>query len=992
MAGSSVVECPRCLFRSVVVVFGRPVQCPGCRESWTPSAPVVVRPTQSLPGKPIEVPLPLELDDLEPAAPQPLSRPVAQPPSRPVPQPPSRAVAQPASRPVPQPPSRALPKPMAQPGSGTQPRLALREPERVTEPEEPRTRYRRPGESGGSKGTIVALGLVIVLLLGVGVALGVIYLTRNKAGEPVAEEKKPEPKVEPKPGPATTQGFPSLPPEPGTGAALRPDAVHQRLLKSTVLVFTADGHGLGVLVHAEMKLIVTTDCLVQNEKTVVVMAPILEGKSVATSLDTYTSQKGSVGIAGRVKAQDATKNLTLIELDSIPEGLHPIGFASTPPNPSSAAFSITGTDGPPARVFRPNAGTVSSRAKRKHEGPRGTIDAMQVVINGPLRETDSGSPLANDRAELLALASPFPAEPNVPAVHIDVTEVREFLRDFFEGLGEKWTDPVSPGGDGSDLSNLDALIAVVRGGMPADRVKAVERIGKIGPAAKSAIPVLLTALEGADPLLEVAIGASLAQLGPPDVASVLTNALGSKSPIARLYAIRLIASAMPIPEDAGIGLVALLTDPSAEVRILAITTLGKIGERARPFALGPLLDRTADADPAVSKAAAAAIPLLGKPNEKDLPLLAEKRVAEDARIRTAAVTVTEPLITNADEAVAVWVPLLKDPTPELRARALLGLLKYPERLPKLAPQVLPLLEDPDKAVRTAAIEAAGQMRGVPGVADKVAAAFRQDTDPEVRAAAAEAVVELAEPTIADVPALRIILVDGPPTARRSAALKLAQLKADAAPAVDDLIARATMDSEADVQAASLKALAGLGPTASKAVPIATKLFNAVDTQASVRNAAIDVLGATGPEGLKVLKAGITKPLPNSAKARMCRAFAAAGTGASDMHLWMIDLCESAPECREPTTEAMVKAGDEKSVQVLLKRTELFRPRVVGEPEEMYPKSYRVWAIETFGQMDLDRVATKTTRDRVLDRMKILERDGDIDIARAAAIVARKLGK
>lgn len=826
-------------------------------------------------------------------------------------------------------------------------------------------------------------------------ALAVFYFSKNKAGEPVAEEKKPDPKDESKIGVGAngTTAVGKLPPEPSREKVpLDPAAVHERLMKSTVLVFTADSRGLGILVHAEKKLFVTTDSLIRDEKTVEAMAPIVEGTGVVTDLDAYHSKKGALGIAGRVKAQDATKNLALIELDRLPDGLQPVGFAIDSPTANAPIFAITGADGPPARVWRPLAGTFTSRAKRKVETPRGSIVAMQVQVACPLREADSGGPLANDRGELTALVAEFAPVDRLPSAHIDVAEVRAFLADYFEGNGEKWTDPVSPGGGGSDLPNLNALIAVVRVGVPADRVIAVRRLGKLGSAARTSVPVLLAALDGADPQLELAIEETLALIGPPDPAAgpVVIRALASNSRIGRNYAMQQLSSAATIPDEAGPALVAALTDPSAVVRAQAATALGKLGERARPFALGPLLDRAADSDPGVRMAADAAIQRLGKPGEPEFPVLAEKRAADDARVRTAALDLSVPLIASAEDAEKVWVPFLKDPVPELRLRAVRGMLAHPDSLPKFAPQVLALLADPDKAVRAAAIEAAGHLRGVAGVPGRVEAAFLKETDPEVRAAAANAIVELAEPTPADVSVLCTVLKDGPATARCAAADKLALLKAEAAPAVDDLIAQASGEDEPEVQAASIKALAAIGPEARKAVPLAAKLFNATGTPASVRNAAIDLLAASGSDGLKVLKAGIGKPLPTAAKVRMCRAFASAGADARDLHPWMIDLAETAPDCRDDVTEALVKAGDEKAVLLLLKRTELFK---LGG-EERYPTSYRVWAVETLGKLNLTKIAQPDTRARVMMRMKdlVTDRDTDPDVRRAATIVAMNSSK
>ena len=977
MAGSSVVECPKCRFRSVVVVLGRPVQCPGCRETWTPTAAVPVRAPQSLPPKPPKAPppapapAPVEVGDWDSPAPQPPSTP--------------------KSRPVPQPPSHPIPEPEPLPLS-LDPEPLPHDPE----PAPPPSAYRRP--AGRSKLPVVLLSVIVVTLLAAGTVIGVLYFAKVNKPEPVAEEKKEEPKDDPKPvgkgEPPPPSDVPQLPPEPGTAdGPLKPDAIQQRLLKSTVLVFAGDGRGLGVLVHPGRRLVVAADSVVKDRGEAVVVAPLVANGKVMTDLDQYTEQKGTAGVKARVVAQEPKRNLCLLELDRLPTGTHPPGFAATAAVTGTPVFTTSQAGGENARLWQPVAGAVKARGRRQVATGRGALAATALDTDLAVREEDSGGPVVNDRAELVAVVGVFGAAKPV-AAYVDVTEVRAFLRDYFDGLGEKWVDPVPPAP--TDLTNLDALVAVVKGGAAADKLVAVRRLGALGPPARPAVPALLAALTGADEELEAGIGASLLKIGPPEDGSgpVLGKALASKSPVVRLYAIRAFAAGAKVPDDAATALVAVLADPSPEARLGAAAALGKLGPRARSVALGPLLERAADADPAVQTAAAAALGKLGPPGSEDRPAVVDRLAHPDARVRLAAAAALAPLVATDEEAAQLWVPLLKDMEPALRAAALRGLLKFPDRLPKLAGHVLPLLKDADKAVRSLAVEAAGQMRGVPGVADQVAAAFRADTDPDVRAAAAEAVVTLTEPTAADLSALRTILTDGPPKARKAAAAKIAVLKAEAAPAVDDLIAVAGADADPTVRVAALKALVEIGPAGQKAIPVATKLFTAADTPDDVRDAAVDLLGAAGPEGFKVLKAAVARPLSNWTKARLCRAFVAAGADARDLQPWMIDLAETVPECREAVADALAKAADDKAVLLLLKRTELYKPRVVGKPEEAYPKSYRLWAVVTLGKIDLARAATGDTRERVHDRMLYLARSKDTppDIAAAATVVVEKLGK
>ncbi|HJZ54841.1 MAG TPA: HEAT repeat domain-containing protein [Gemmataceae bacterium] len=987
MAGSTVVECPRCRFRSVVVVVGRPVQCPGCRETWTPTRPLTVpgAPAAAPPPAPAAAaPIPVDIGDWgAPAAPAPAPLPL--PPPAPV----VRPIAQPPSASHPRPAPRPTPAPLPVEDDEPPPRPAY----------SPRRRV-----AGGVNGVLMVVGLVLLLIAGAGVAVGVVVLTRDKPddkAQTTPEENPPpktppkvEPKIEPKIEPNhPTTNVPTLPPEPAGMAPLQShDLIHQRLLKCTVLVFAQDGYGSGVAIHAGKKLVLTTDHVAENQRAVSVMFPEFTGGEVISALDYYSRRASTAGITGRVVARDPARNLALLELEQWPTGARPVWFAREPAAADSAVYWVGGSDEPRATVWQKAVGSVQAREKRQQRYSRGMFDATVLETQPAAGKGDSGGALVNDRGELVAVVSTFLKNNQPVSGNIDLAEVRTFLRDYFEQIGEKWTDPVAPGSPGSDAPNLNALIAVLRGGAPADRPVAARRIGNLGPQAKAAVPALLTTLESADADLEAEIGAALTRIGPPEAGaeSVLVPALRSKSAVARGYALRTLAAGAMIPDDAIPALVAALNDPSAEVRIGAAVALASLGEKARAEALGPLLDRAADADPAVRKAAAAALAKIGPVGPDDKPVLTRKLADPDARVRGAAAVAFAPLITSGEQAAEVWLPLLKDPTPELKVAAIRGLLSYPDHLPKVAGQVLPLLEDSDKSVQAAAIEAAGKMKGVPGVPGRVATAYRLSTDPQVKAAAAEAVVSLAEPTTSDIMALKTILVDGPPKARRAAADKLAVLKEGAAEVIPDLIERVKKDDDPEVKAAAMRALAAVGRDGRQAVPLAADLFNAKDTPDVVRLAAIDLLGVGGPDGVKALKAAINQPLPDVIKARMCLAFAAAGADARDVHPWMIDLAETLVACREPVTAALVKSGDDAAVQRLLKRTDVYRPAKVGEAPETYPQSYRKWAIETLGKIDLEKVMTRDTKEKLILRMKSLERDTDPELAKAATVVLKKL--
>jgi HEAT repeat protein len=541
-------------------------------------------------------------------------------------------------------------------------------------------------------------------------------------------------------------------------------------------------------------------------------------------------------------------------------------------------------------------------------------------------------------------------------------------------------------------AELDALIEVVRAGRPGDRVTAVHRIARLAPVARRAIPTLLAALENADPELDAALTATLDRIGAPprEYVPLMVRALESKSDGARGYAVHAFATRVAVPEEAIRPLVALLGDPHAVVRTRAAAALERAGEKARPLALGPLVALTGDLDPGARKAAADALRALGKPEGDDRAVLQKLLADKSPRVRVAALGLVGPLVTTGDQAAAVYAPLLADDTPDVRLAALRGLVAIPDSLPKAAAKVTPLLTDSDRGVRAAAIDAAGRIPMTPGVADAVAAAYRTETDAELRTSLALAFVAVAEPKPSDLPVLRAILADGTPKVRRAAADKVALLGSDAAPAVNDLITLAT-DPSAEVRAAALRALAAAGPAAKPAFDLAAASFKDNGAPAEVRLAAVDVLAACGPDGLKELKEATSRHPPDPIKAHMCEVFAAAGKDARDTYPWMLDTAEAVAACRPAVGDALVKGATDEVVMNLTLRTDVFRPwkPVVGEIP--YPVGYRKWALETLGKIDLAKVASPDTRSKLETRMKHLADGADPEIVRLATAVLKKLG-
>lgn len=553
-------------------------------------------------------------------------------------------------------------------------------------------------------------------------------------------------------------------------------------------------------------------------------------------------------------------------------------------------------------------------------------------------------------------------------------------------------DHINPG-----EADLDALIAVIRAGRPADRVEAAHRLEKHAKFAARAVPALVAALEGADLELEAAVAAALDKIGPPprEYSPLLVNALSSRSLSARRYAAHAFAVALPVPEEAIAPLVQCLNDSHATLRTNAASALERAGGKARPLALGPLVTQAADLDPNARAAAEKAVRAMGKPNADDKPTLTALLANKSPKVRSEALTLLHTFITDRNQAAEVYVPLLKDESPDIRLAAMRGLTAFPDALPVVAAHIFPLFTDPDIRVRSAAIGTIKKMQNPPKLVRALADAYQKELDPELRRTLADAFVSSCEPVAGDVPTLRAILNDAPFTVRKAAADKLASLNKAAAPATDDLIALANdpgPEARGAVLASALQALAAIRPDPKLTLDLATANFSDKQAKDDVRVAAVDLLATCGAAGLKVLKDGTPYRLSDPVKAEMIEVFAANSADTKDMQTWMLAAAETIQSCRLALGSVLAKNATDQAVMELARRTDKYHTGIPGEPLVARPLSFRKWALQTLAAIDLPKVAKPETKTLVEMKMRLMTDDPETDpeLSRLAAAALKRL--
>jgi HEAT repeat protein/S1-C subfamily serine protease/DNA-directed RNA polymerase subunit RPC12/RpoP len=252
-----------------------------------------------------------------------------------------------------------------------------------------------------------------------------------------------------------------------------------------------------------------------------------------------------------------------------------------------------------------------------------------------------------------------------------------------------------------------------------------------------------------------------------------------------------------------------LDSKDTTVRANAARSLGDLGANARP-AVGRLLRALHDPDELVRTLALESLNKIGAPDRGDVRKLVDALKDKDAEVRAYAAGALGLIGADGRAAVRTLLDVLKDTEVPVRQKAAVALGKVGGDAKE---QVQPAL--------TAAL---------------------QDSEPEVRAAAAEGLAALPM-NGSDVPAMLQLLKHQDTEVREQGALGLKAIGPDAKAAVKPL-SEALHDRSVKVRRAALEALTRIGPD-KDSVPAVQKLL--ADSDHDVRRAALEVLASLGPD-------------------------------------------------------------------------------------------------------------------------------------------------
>jgi S1-C subfamily serine protease/Tfp pilus assembly protein PilF len=215
-----------------------------------------------------------------------------------------------------------------------------------------------------------------------------------------------------------------------SGADLAPADVYQRTLRGTAWVVTpTKGKGTGWVIDRGRKLLVTNYHVVADHDAVDVLFPARRDGRLVTERAYYADHLRELRRAGRVVRKDAGRDLALVELDSVPDGVTELKLAAARPLPGEEVHSVGNrrdldelwgyTSGHVRQIFRTEEGYFWN-------GRQLAKGAAVVLAGLPINEGDSGGPVVNGRGEVVGVASAVRWQTRLASLCVGADEVRAF--------------------------------------------------------------------------------------------------------------------------------------------------------------------------------------------------------------------------------------------------------------------------------------------------------------------------------------------------------------------------------------------------------------------------------------------------------------------------------------------------------------------------------------------------------------------------------------
>lgn len=417
-------------------------------------------------------------------------------------------------------------------------------------------------------------------------------------------------------------------------------------------------------------------------------------------------------------------------------------------------------------------------------------------------------------------------------------------------FGSLCAQPLPPNGCGD--ANVKAALRALEGALTdtglSVRFSAAVSLGAFGAKARETLVAWSNVLKG-DGDLAIPSAKALDEIGPAARQTVVASLLESlRAPSAshgdRLPTLKALQILSREAAQSGILIVAeCLKQKDPMSRHAAAWTLGKMGNQAKP-AIPALLAALRDPDPSVRFQVSSSLKKIGPGADAVVPLAMALRTG-DADSRAGVAEVLGQMGSEASAAVPDLIGVLDDPSERLRGAAGSALRRIGPTSAGLIPSLKKQLRDEDPETRLRAVSAAATIG--PAVSRTLVPELisaLEDPDRRIRSTAIESLRELARDTGEAVPALALRIRDEDAMVRIVAAGALGEACRKAGAVVPALVG-AVKDPEPSVRWTAINALENCGAEAALAVPALIEALK--DERKEHRLTVLRVLGKIGPK-------------------------------------------------------------------------------------------------------------------------------------------------
>jgi regulator of sirC expression with transglutaminase-like and TPR domain len=205
---------------------------------------------------------------------------------------------------------------------------------------------------------------------------------------------------------------------------LRAKEIYQHTLRSAAWVRTDEGSGSGWVLDRANRLLVTNHHVVGNNDAVRVYFPVVRDGRVLAEKAEYLDKVKPV--VGRVLDSDPGRDLAVVQLESLPEGVTGLPLAEEGAGPGDTLHCL-GNPGASGALWVYSSGTVRQVYRKEMRYSDGqTVNARVIETQAPINPGDSGGPVVNGRGELVGVNAALRGGAVLFAFCIDVSEVREY--------------------------------------------------------------------------------------------------------------------------------------------------------------------------------------------------------------------------------------------------------------------------------------------------------------------------------------------------------------------------------------------------------------------------------------------------------------------------------------------------------------------------------------------------------------------------------------